>query len=241
MGDQQHHDFVDQVEKAITRMFDPSTSNAEKKSIEQQLKQFKQTNTEYGLVQCYHMLTLRYMTADRSLAMLILRSNNQYVLWFASSMLEEIVQKKWREIPHADQSRLSQFVIEQLLANESTLPPFVFNKLAVGMLFVPVLHLPSELNPRLVYTSIGKLDWPDQFPDFFSRIEALVMNESSTRVGLCLLRMCAEEFVKENDAVIFAERKQRIKSLLTYPLSNPSLASPALMFFNSTAQDNYLR
>lgn len=57
----EHQDFVDHVEQIMTRMFDPSTSNEEKQAIEQQLQAFKQTNFEYGLVQCYHMLTLRYV------------------------------------------------------------------------------------------------------------------------------------------------------------------------------------
>lgn len=126
-------DFVDQVEQAMTRMFDPSTSNAEKQSIEQQLQTFKKGETKYGLRQCYHMLTLRWaFNLDDAFLCIFVSSKNQYVLWFASSMLEEIVQKRWKTMSPTDQSNLSQFVIEQLLSNAFTLPPFVFTKLAVG-------------------------------------------------------------------------------------------------------------
>ena len=54
-------DFVDQIELAMSRIYDPSVSNQEKQSIAQQLEHFKNTNIEFGLVQCYHMLTLRFV------------------------------------------------------------------------------------------------------------------------------------------------------------------------------------
>lgn len=75
----------------------------------------------------------------------------------------------------------------------------------------------------VVYVTIGKLDWPDRFPDFFSGIEALIINESSSRVGLCLMRLCAEEFVKEKDAVVLTARKTQLKSLLIAQL--PSIVA----------------
>lgn len=66
--------FVHQVEEALNRMFDPSTSNDVKQQIQVSLDELKRHPDV--LVQCYHLLSL---------------SQNQYVMWFGVSVLEEIV------------------------------------------------------------------------------------------------------------------------------------------------------
>ena len=97
--------------------------------------------TQVYKYEIYVFMNKCHKNEEHSLAILNMRSKNQYVLWFASSFLEEIVRKKWNELSDADRSRLTQFVIEQLLTNESTLPPFVFNKLAVGTLIHSLILL----------------------------------------------------------------------------------------------------
>lgn len=103
---------------------------------------------------------------------------------------------------------MKEFLLSQLLQSHSR-PPFVTTKLSV------------------VFVSIGKQDWPHRYPTFLSQIESFLTSASTYRLGLSLLRLCAEEFGRENDSTIVMERKIQLKQSLVTQLPSivASLAS----------------
>lgn len=110
-------------------------------------------------------------------------------------MLEEMVKSKWSYMSVADQGNVVAFVKQQLHGTPGH-PSFVTTKMAV------------------VYVCIGKIDYPTRFPDFFSTMQSFLAEKSTWKIGLLVLKICAEEFVRNDETMVLSNRKAVLKDLL---------------------------
>ncbi|KAH7465544.1 hypothetical protein PRIC1_012472 [Phytophthora ramorum] len=189
-----HAAMIAEVEGALRRLLDPSTSAADKLQLEDQLTRFKETPAA-----CLPVLF-----------QLLSTSQNEYALWFAATTLEEYVANKWVHFPSAEQLQIRQFVWDFLLANSA-------NHSGAQIAFV-------RRKLRKVLADIAKLQWQSDttnapWPDFLSQVEALVMDERSRESGLELLSVVVDEFGRD-DALVLATIKRQAKARLAAQLPN---------------------
>ncbi|UIZ23998.1 hypothetical protein KXD40_008086 [Peronospora effusa] len=104
--------IIADVEAALHRLLDPSTSSTDKIQLEQQLTNFKETPDA-----CVPVLFTLLRT-----------SQNEYSLWYAATTLEEYVAKKWVHFPISEQVTIRHFVWD-FLQSASSVPAFVHRKL----------------------------------------------------------------------------------------------------------------
>ncbi|CAG9773890.1 unnamed protein product [Ceutorhynchus assimilis] len=81
------------------------------------------------------------------------------------------------------------------------------------------MNLKSHLSPHLrnkyakLLVEIAKIDWPDQYPNFFD-IVLQMLKSSNQLTGLILLKTLCEEFMGRNATYESLNRKEKIKELL---------------------------
>ncbi|CAI5709942.1 unnamed protein product [Peronospora destructor] len=173
--------IIADVEAALHRLLNPSTSSADKIQLEQQLTSFKETPDV-----CVPVLFTLLRT-----------SQNEYSLWFAATTLEEYVAKRWVHFPISEQLQLRNFVWD-FLQSASSLPSFVHRKL------------------RKVVADIAIIQWSDAtqlWPNFYTQLETLIIDERSRENGLELLNVVVDEFGRD-DTAIFATIKRQAKTKL---------------------------
>ncbi|PRP82270.1 hypothetical protein PROFUN_06282 [Planoprotostelium fungivorum] len=126
-------------------------------------------------------------------------SKNSYLLWFACSVIEILINKKWNTISPQDQTALRVFLIQYLITNEKLLAPFVTNKIV-----------------RLI-TDIAKIDWPHNYPDFFPHVYQLVQNHGSAKIGVSIAHSAVTDFISTREDMPI-QRKIQLKELLVREL-----------------------
>ena len=137
-------DLATQVQQALARFFDPSTSTAEKRQLEAQLHEFKARGEALESACQFLQAAAR---GDETLAV--------HVLWFSASILEDTVRLRWSLLDASSRAELRGFVFQLVLGEESQ-----------------SARLPRLVVGKLVETCvlIGRIDWPDDFPTFFDDV-----------------------------------------------------------------------
>lgn len=122
---------------------------------------------------------------------------NQYILWFGLSILDEWLPFQWHLIPLSHQQYLRRFLFQYLLQNYQKLPSFLCNKICK------------------LLAQIGKIEWPHNYPNFLTDLQAVAGQPNTTGLGVYLLTVVAEEFFSTNRGDISSSRKRELETLLS--------------------------
>ncbi|XP_077286482.1 exportin ellipsoid body open [Arctopsyche grandis] len=151
-------DYLGTLEMLMAEFFSPTTQNERKKEIETMLQNFDRQQDSWK--HCIYFMK---------------KSSNQYVLMFALTTIENIINKKWSILTYPDKAELKNYLWEHFTHNHPKTPSFLRNKLA-----------------KLI-VDIARHDWPAAYPNFFSQIVDLVETGGHTPVlGLVMVQALAE-------------------------------------------------
>eukprot|EP00164_Ancoracysta_twista_P003115 GFYU01004153.1.p1 GENE.GFYU01004153.1~~GFYU01004153.1.p1 ORF type:complete len:1070 (+),score=318.07 GFYU01004153.1:283-3492(+) len=170
---------LDQLGTVLEQFFNPALSNDQKRNLEIVIVQAR-----------------RQPDAWRQCQPLLLESPSPYVKWFACSVYEELVKRRWGDVSPEEKAGIRTFLLEALLSQHAALPGFVQVKL------------------EQVIVDIGKNDWPVEYPDFLAHIQQIITNPTTSVVGLKMLSMVAEDFVSAREDLL-ASRKAELKVKLS--------------------------
>ncbi|ESO82003.1 hypothetical protein LOTGIDRAFT_135499 [Lottia gigantea] len=167
------------LEALMTEFFDGRTSNERKREIEAVLNNFGQTKESWR-----HCL---YFMAN---------TQNEYVMMFCLSLLENVVNRQWLGISVNDKLELRNTVNQYLLEKHTIVPSYIRNKLI-----------------KLV-VDIGRIDWPHFYPDFFPSILQLVQQSDTVSLGVMILQTASEELASPREDLSMARKEELNKLLL---------------------------
>jgi len=125
----------------------------------------------------------------------LLNSKNHFVHMYSLSILEKLVNQQWFGMPSANKQEMRQFFTQFLISNSRSCPLYIQKKLAK------------------VYVNVGRLDWPQFFPDFYHNVLQLLRDESTIVLGLSVLQIMSEEFISPRED-LNTVRKQELRTLL---------------------------
>eukprot|EP00794_Sanderia_malayensis_P009373 gene9373-10360_t len=128
-------------------------------------------------------------------------STNQYVHMYSLSIFERLVNQRWFGMPSDDKQEIRKFCLQFLMLQNTSCPSFIKKKMAK------------------IYVDIGRVDWPQFFPDFYHNMLQCFRNDSTVSLGLTLLQMTSEEFISPREDLNNA-RKQELRSLLLEQAAN---------------------
>lgn len=147
------------LEALMSEFFAPATNNMRKREIENILETF--SNRPDSWKHCLSFLK---------------KSQNQYVLMFTLTTLENIINKQWMELSNMDKTEIRLTLWNELVAKHEVMIYFIRNKLAALMV------------------SIARHDWPHLYPEFFDNIVELVESHGQQALlGLVLASAASEE------------------------------------------------
>jgi hypothetical protein len=128
-------------------------------------------------------------------------TENHYLLFFSAQILEDQIVFEWELLSKDQKIQLRDFLFDFILRKFSMLPFFLVSK------FVKLI------------VEIAKNDWPHAFPEYIPTIQKLVLEPSTSLLGVYLLKFTSEEFtsIKEDR---LASRKLELKSHLTQHVSS---------------------
>jgi hypothetical protein len=170
------------LQGALTQFFDAATGAEQKRQIETQLCAFKQDPGAWKHV--FHFFS---------------NSSDANLLWYAASVWEEQVDKRWSAMAPQEQQQMRDFLHQYLVARFVSLPKFVSTKVAV------------------VLVNIAKLDWPERYTNFLTQVVACMPTVPS--LGLTLLHTLLEELVAgAKQRVITAQRRRLLCDQLAVEL-----------------------
>ncbi|KAI5637235.1 exportin-6 [Phthorimaea operculella] len=142
MTDMEINEALASLEMLMSEFFAPSTSNQRKREIETMLENFSSRRDSWK-----HCL------------LFLQKSQNQYVLMFTLTTLENIINKQWISLMDNEKTEIRLTLWNELIANHEVMPYFIRNKLAALMV------------------AIARYDWPHLYPDFFDNIVELLRCE----------------------------------------------------------------
>ncbi|CAH3162738.1 unnamed protein product [Porites lobata] len=166
------------LELLMNEFFDASTNNHRKREIEQVLQNFSQQSGAWH--HCVYFLN---------------NCSNQYVLMYAISVFENLINKQWIGALPEDKTEVRRFLNEYLLSHHKKLPGYIRNKLVK------------------VIVDIGRVDWPHFYPNFLSNIVEMLQQPSTTTLGLIMLQTTSEEMASPREDLSIA-RKTEVHRLL---------------------------
>ena len=129
--EQESIQILSQVDQAVNVLYNSTgyVEDSQRKDIERQLNSFKQMPNSW--VHSLYFLN---------------HSKNNYTLFYACSILENMLQTQWNNVEEGKRMHLREVVFTFLLGRNP--PHFVLTKLIK------------------ILVDIGKLDWPERYPDF---------------------------------------------------------------------------
>ena len=137
------------------------------------------------------------------------QTDNEYTLMYCLSVLENHILLKWHTLgPEKSDKRLS--IWSYLLTSNESSPQFVRNKAS-----------------KLLVT-IGRIDWPNSYPDFMQNILDLLQSKNTMSLALVLLNTTLEELTQPRDDVC-AQRKAELNKHLVSEIPNILLSLTNLM------------
>ncbi len=183
--EQESIQILAQVDQAVNVLYNSSgyVEDSQRKTIEQQLESFKQMPSSW----VHSLYFLKH-------------SKNNYTLFYACSILENMLQTQWNNVEEGMRMHLREVVFTFLL--ERNPPHFVITKLIK------------------ILVDIGKLDWPERYPDFLSHVLHTVSNEKHQQFGILLLKILIEEFTTNSSRQSVPVTGNRQRQILTNFLQN---------------------
>ncbi|XP_067938254.1 exportin-6-like [Watersipora subatra] len=164
------------LEGLMNEFFLPATSNERKKSIEELLNNFSQQKDSWQYC-----------------LMFIEQTSNEYVLMYALSVLETLINKQWHGMPTDSKKVIRESIVNYLIKTHTRLPVFLVNKMA-------------KLN-----VDIARNDWPHFYHDFLSNV--LQLMQESPSLGVTFLQMTSEEMANPREDLSIT-RKLELQQLL---------------------------
>ncbi|XP_066292131.1 exportin-6-like isoform X2 [Branchiostoma lanceolatum] len=166
------------LEGLLNEFFNGCTSNERKREIEQQLGAFGQQSGAWR--HCFYFMS---------------QTQNEYVMMYCLTVLENIVNKLWMGILGHDKMEIRTSLINFLMERHKVVAPYVRNKICK------------------VIVDIGRIDWPHFYPDFFTNILQLIQQPETASLGLMMLQTTSEEMACPREDLSVA-RKQELHRLL---------------------------
>ncbi|KAI8501262.1 Exportin-6 [Branchiostoma belcheri] len=166
------------LEGLMNEFFNGCTSNERKREIEQQLGAFGQQSGAWR--HCFYFMS---------------QTQNEYVMMYCLTVLENIVNKLWMGILGHDKMEIRTSLINFLMERHKVVAPYVRNKICK------------------VIVDIGRIDWPHFYPDFFTNILQLIQQPETASLGLMMLQTTSEEMACPREDLSVA-RKQELHRLL---------------------------
>ncbi|GAB5032137.1 exportin 6 [Nannochloropsis oceanica] len=128
----------------------------------------------------------------------LLEASSPYLQWFAASVLEDAVNRKWHTLPPSAREGYRVIVLTNLTKERpahARLEPFVATKL------------------QQVLVDMGKQagGWPEAYPTFMSDILELSSSPKTYSTGLSILAMCGAEFIRD-DVMLPSSRKAELQA-----------------------------
>ncbi|CAG5045982.1 unnamed protein product [Parnassius apollo] len=177
MGDFDLNEALASLEMLMSEFFAPSTNNFRKREIESILENF--SNGRGSWKHCLVFLQ---------------KSQNQYVLMFILTTLENIINKQWISLSDNEKTEIRLTLWNELMAKHEVMLYFIRNKLAALMV------------------AIARYDWPHLYPDFFSNIVELIKSDGRRCVlGLILAQMASEELGAARDTGVLLPSARRMQ------------------------------
>ena len=189
--DEESRRILTEVDQAVNMLYTATgyIEDSQRKDIEKRLKNFKQMPNSW-----VHSIYFLY------------NSKNNYTLFYACSILENMLQTQWNSVEERMRVKLRQLVFTFLL--ERNPPHFVLTKLIK------------------ILIDIGKLDWPERYPDFLQHVLHTVTNPQYQHFGVLALQILTEEFTTNNTRQSVPVTGDRQRQLLdTFLLHVPSIVS----------------
>ncbi|XP_071962753.1 exportin-6-like isoform X2 [Antedon mediterranea] len=166
------------LEGLMNEFFAPTTTNIRKREIEELLNNFSAQTGAWR--HCFYFLT---------------HSQNEYVMMYALSVFENVINRQWIGIQGGDKIQIRNGLSKFLLSHHKVIPSSIRNKLIK------------------VIVCIARLDWPHFYPDFFSNILQLIQQSQTAALGLMLLHTTSEELAAPRED-LSASRKEELNRLL---------------------------
>ncbi|XP_072949316.1 exportin-6-A [Epargyreus clarus] len=201
MTDYEMNEALASLEMLMSEFFAPTTSNFRKREIESMLENFSNNRDAWN-----HCL------------LFLQKSQNEYVLMFVLTTLENIINRRWISIEDNDKLKIRMMLMNELMAKHEALPYFIRNKLAALMV------------------SIARYDWPHLYPDFFNHIVELLRSDGRRcLLGLVLAQAASEELGASRDTGVLlpSSRRSQLERLMLKGMPHMLNALSAILEKNS--------
>nr|XP_049694489.1 exportin-6 [Helicoverpa armigera] len=182
MADNEVDEALASLDMLMSEFFAPATSNFRKREIENMLENFSNRNDSWK-----HCL------------LFLQKSQNQYVLMFTLTTLENIINRQWISLSDNEKTEVRLTLWNELLAKHEVMVYFIRNKVAALMV------------------SIARYDWPHLYDDFFSNIVELIRSDGSRcLLGLVLAQAASEELgaARDTGVLLPSTRRSQLERLM---------------------------
>ncbi|XP_059052098.1 exportin-6-A [Achroia grisella] len=165
------------LEVLMSEFFAPTTNNYRKREIEGMLENFSNRRDSWK-----HCLVF------------LQKSQNQYVLMFTLTTLENVINKQWISLTDNEKTEIRLTLWNEIMTKHEVMLYFVRNKLCALMV------------------SIARYDWPEHYPDFFSNIVELIKCDGRRcLLGLVLAQAASEELGAARDTGVLLPSQRRLQ------------------------------
>ncbi|CAN0149336.1 unnamed protein product, partial [Pylaiella littoralis] len=176
---------MEQLGPTLTEFYAPTTSNERKQQLELGLHSFQvQPNAHLDSLQIITHIGPRREQEDL------------FVLYFCGTTIEGAIRRRWSTIPKEERLHVRKFLFQYLAASHESLPRWVVTKLGKALV------------------DVGKVSWPQEDPDFLTELMQLAGHEATRVLGLGLLSLVSEEFVRPDSPLPDARKKELRASLV---------------------------
>ncbi|XP_053610107.1 exportin-6 isoform X2 [Plodia interpunctella] len=182
MGDIDINEALASLEVLMSEFFAPTTTNYRKREIESMLENFSNRRDSWK-----HCL------------LFLQKSQNQYVLMFTLTTLENIINRQWISLSNNEKTEIRLTLWNELMSKHEVMVYFIRNKLAALMV------------------SIARYDWPDLYPDFFDNIVELTKCDGHLCIlGLVLAQAASEELgaARDTGVLLPSQRRHQLERLM---------------------------
>ncbi|XP_037294381.1 exportin-6-like [Manduca sexta] len=182
MGDIEINEALASLDILMSEFFAPTTSNYRKREIESMLENFSNRRDSWK-----HCL------------LFLQKSQNQYVLMFTLTTLENIINRQWISLSDENKIEIRLTLWNELMTKHEVMLYFIRNKLAALMV------------------SIARYDWPHLYEDFFTNIVELIKCDGrQCLLGLVLAQAASEELgaARDTGVLLPSARRSRLERLM---------------------------
>ncbi|KAL0225343.1 hypothetical protein RCL1_003255 [Eukaryota sp. TZLM3-RCL] len=181
-------DFLKHFDSVVAALYSSSSNPNQQNQAQQLLVEFQQNQRAYTRV-----------------ISIIMKSSSDQGKYIALSVLEELVNFRWKVLPPAEALGIKQFVQEFVvkLSNSENASELLLRK------------------ADKVLVDIAKHEWPEKWPTFLSDIvNSTFSSEGMARNNLFILRLLSEEIRDFSDrSVLISARAQALKNQLNREFS----------------------